>query len=558
MRRHTRAIDRSRARRRRDNGHAAAALAAGCLVACSLPPLGWWPLGIAGSALLASSLAGRPLGSHVVTGLLAGVAQMAIGLAWAAEFSVAGYAALVLLEALFLAAAAALVPPGRGRVPAFAAALVLAEAARDATPFGGMPLASAALGQAGGPLAGLARIGGTLAVVGGLALLGAAIAEIAPSLAAALGRRGARPSTGQLGIGLLACAALGVACCSAALSPSGGPPLRRLDVAVVQGGRLAPANDLAAPDQVLAAQLVGTDDLSKRVQVVLWPEDVVQLDGPLPGSGPARVLAATARRLGATLLAGVTEPAPGGRFRNELAAFAPSGKLVATVEKAHPVPFGEYVPLRSLFARLVNLSAVPRDAVAGRNSGEIAVPGARFAVLISYEAFFTGRGRSGVRAGGQAVLVPTNTASYASSQIPAEELAASRLQAIALGRDVLQAATAGYSALVSPSGAVIARSPLGAPATLLVELPLRSGATPYERWGSAPLLGAAALALAAAWTVGFATSARTSPGGAGVPEGSGAADRGPSVPPSTAESVDGSRPAKGSTPEGIPSGAASA
>jgi apolipoprotein N-acyltransferase len=508
-------------------------LAGGGIVALSLPPFGWWPLGIAGSGLFAAALAGQPTARRAVVGLAAGAGQLGIGLAWAAHFSLPGYLLLVLVESLFFAAAGASVPPRSGRVAGFAGALVLAEAARESIPFGGLPLGSIALGQAGGPLLALARLGGPLAMTGGVALLGAGLASAAITAlgngaAGALDALGApatlaspwtspslrrcRPVRDQ-GAGLAAVAVVAAGCLAAAVAPNGGPAHRRLRVAVVQGGRLAPAGELPTAGGLLVAQLAGTAELRGRYAFVLWPEDVVQLSGPLAGSPMLALLGSTAQSFDGTLLAGVTEPAGRLHFRNELAAVSPSGRLLAAVEKAHRVPFGEYVPARSMVGHLTGLSAVPRDAIAGGGNGEMTIPAGRFAVTISYEAFFTERGRSGVRAGGEALLVPTNTASYAGSQVPAMQLAAARLQAVSLGRDLLQSATAGYSALVAPSGAVLALTPLGRPATLSVELPLRSGATLYERFGSAPLAGTALTALAAAWALSLLGSARRKAGG---------------------------------------------
>jgi apolipoprotein N-acyltransferase len=501
-------------------GRAGLALLSGCLVAWSLPPFGWWPLGILGTAALAGLLAGQRCGSRLLVGLLAGLGQLGIGLAWAGLFSLAGYLVLVLVESVFLAAAAGCVTPRAGRVPAFVGALVLAEAARDSFPFGGLPLASAALGQAAGPLAILARLGGPLAVLAGLALAGAALAEatlaLAPGAARPVepGRRAAPAPSGWVAPVRGAATAVVVLAGAwfFAAGSSGGPAVGQLSVAAVQGGRLGAPSDIAVATQVLAAQLAATRRLTTHADLVLWPEDVVALDAPFTSSPERRLLVAVARRLHTTLVAGVTEPAGRGHFRNEVVAIGPTGRTAAVFEKVHLVPFGEYVPDRALFAHLADLAAVPLDAVAGHGSGEISTPAGRFAVLISFETFFASRGRSGVLAGGEALLVPTNTASYASSQVPAQELAASRLQAIAEGRDLLQAATVGFTAMIAPNGEVLAHLALDQQGVLAVELPLRRGATPYDRFGEAPLLALAAAAIAAGWALELSGMRRPSSG----------------------------------------------
>ena len=63
--------------------------------------------------------------------MLAGLGQFAIGLAWAIKFTLLGYLALVVIESAMFAVACALAPSGRGRVPALAALLTLAEWARE-------------------------------------------------------------------------------------------------------------------------------------------------------------------------------------------------------------------------------------------------------------------------------------------------------------------------------------------------------------------------------------------------------------------------------------------
>lgn len=494
---------------------AALALGAGALVAASVPPFGLWPLGPVGAGLLAVLLAGRRPRARALVGIAAGMAQFAIGCTWALAFTAAGYLGLVTVQAVFTSLACAVVPAGRGRLLAFGGALTLAEWVRDSWPLGGMPLGGAALGQAGGPLLVLARAGGPLLAAAGVFLAGAGIGALASGLAE---RRLAQLLAGGCALALVV-GATG----AATLAPDGGPPVGHVRAGLVQGGGRRGLDQLEVPAAtVFAATLHESPRLSGRLDLVLWPEDVVRLGEPLRASPVDRLLGAFARHLGATLLAGVTEPDGATRFRNEIVAWGPTGRVVATFEKVHPVPFGEYVPFRSLLSHLFDLADVPRDALRGHGSGMIATPAGRLAVLVSYETFFAGRGRAGVRAGGELIVVPTNTASYASSQVPSQELAASRLQAVAEGRDLLQAATTGFTAEIDEHGGVLARTRLGVPALLRVDVPLRRGATLYERFGDLPVLVLALLALLAGWAValggrrGVHRRQRSVPGAAGL------------------------------------------
>ena len=195
------------------------------------------------------------------------------------------------------------------------------------------------------------------------------------------------------------------------------------------------------------------------------------------------------------MLAGVTVTEPQNTFRNEIVAWSPAGRIVSVFEKVHRVPFGEYVPFRGFFSDLANLAAVPRDAIGGHGTGLMRTPAGPLGVLVSFEVFFADRGRSSVRAGAKLLVVPTNSSSYGSEQMPSQEVAADRVQAVEEGRDLVQAAPTGYSTFVTNRGVVRQQSRLSARQVLAATVPLRRGATLYERFGDLPTLVLASLAL---------------------------------------------------------------
>ncbi len=477
---------------------------AGVLLALSLPPWGWWPLGLGGAALLYWRLGGLPLRTRLWSGWLAGLGCDAIGLAWARSFNWYGAVVLVVLEALFFAGAAAATPPRRGRAPAFVGACTLAEAVRMTWPFGGLPLGGVFLGQARGPLVELARLGGPLLITAGVWAGGVALATLSTAIlsTAIRGRRrrvGGRSAVGAAAItaGIVALAVAG------ALAPDGGAPVRSVRVALVQGGgQRGLSKQEVSPSSVFEAQVAAMFAVSSAhppPRLVLWPEDVVALDRPLAGSPQAALLGRLARALRTTLVVGVTEPASPTSFRNEVVAWGPGGHIIGVFEKVHRVPFGEYVPLRSFFAHFADLSGVPTDAVPGRGTGLLRTPAGALGLLVSFEIFYAGRSHESVRAGAELLAVPTNTSSYTTSQVPTQEMAAAAVQAVETGRDLVQAAPTGFSAVVTQRGVVVQRSALGRRQVLFATAALRRGMTPYDHWGDLPVLLLSALALVAGW-----------------------------------------------------------
>jgi apolipoprotein N-acyltransferase len=168
-------------------------------------------------------------------------------------------------------------------------------------------------------------------------------------------------------------------------------------------------------------------------------------------------------------------------------------------EKVHRVPFGEYVPDRSLFAHFASLSGVPLDAVPGHGSGLMRTPAGPLGLLVSFEVFYAGRSQASVRAGAELLVVPTNTSSYSTSQVPAQEVAADVVQAVETGRDLVQAAPTGFSSVVTQRGVVVSRSTLGRRQVLTATVALRRGMTPYDHWGDLPVLVLSALFLGLGW-----------------------------------------------------------
>jgi apolipoprotein N-acyltransferase len=462
----------------------------------------------------------------LLAGFCAGVGMFVPGLWWVTSFNTYGGIVLMLLESIAPALACAVVPGRtRGRSAALAGAMVLTEVVRASWPFGGLPIGGVALGQAGGPVAGAARLGGPLLLVSLVWLGGAGLALLVtplvrsigdgPGVAGVLWRRGGTPSVarsfstprrrGPMEAGLLLLAVVVGLSVWGALAPDGGPAVRTLRVAAVQGGGVRGLRQSDVdPTVVYDAQFAATaeiagHDAGRPPSLVLWPEDVVALDGPLARSPEERQLSSQARRLRATLVVGVTEDVPDKKFRNEVVAFSPSGALVATFEKVHRVPFGEYVPDRAFFSHLANLSSVPLDAIPGRGNGVLHTPAGPLGAMISYEVFYADRGRIATRAGAQVLIDPTNTSSYLTSQVPTQEIAAARLQAIAEGRDVVQSAPTGFSALIDHRGDVLARSALAVRTVIVGDVSLRTGHTLYEEGGDLPVLVLSALLVVGGW-----------------------------------------------------------
>lgn len=455
----------------------------GILVTLALPPFGWWPLAIVGAAVLGARLERADLRARAWTAFGFGLALLLPGLWWMTEFSLPGFVLAVLLEAAIVAGVVAAAPPGRWQLVGLPAAFVLVDAFRGRWPFGGVPIATFGETQIGGPLMQIARVGGAL-------LIGATVAVAGLALLSLRRGRVRRALTGFV---------LVLAVTLAGYNAPDGHRAATFRAALVQGGGKRGTRAInSSAARVFRAHIAATAGVPAGTDLILWPEDVVDVDvDDVLRTTAGDALSALAAEHEATLVAGVVSGAR--TFRNVARVWGPDGSPGPVYEKNHRVPFGEYIPFRSLVDRFADVSAVPIDAHAGSGPGILRTDAGDLGVVVSYEVFFARRARAAIRAGGTVLLVPTNASSYSSTQMPALEVGEARLRAVETGRFVLQAAPTGFSAIVDQRGHVRAVSHLGRRQVLTATVQHRRGDTPYTRLGDGPFVLAALLALAVAW-----------------------------------------------------------
>jgi apolipoprotein N-acyltransferase len=234
--------------------------------------------------------------------------------------------------------------------------------------------------------------------------------------------------------------------------------------------------------------------------LVLWPENSSDVDPILDPSARAEVTRAV-QAVRAPILVGAIRLTADGRYRlNEGILWSPSSGPGATYVKRHPVPFGEYIPLRSI-ARMVSsdVNLVDRDMIGGHGNGLLRGGPVPFGDVICFEVAYDGLVRSSVSAGAQFLVVQTNNATFGRTAETYQQLAMSRLRAVETDRTVLQVATTGKSAVIAPDGTVTAESgALFQPAILTADIAPRHDTTLAVRLGSVPEYALGALAVFAA------------------------------------------------------------
>ncbi len=455
---------------------------AGLLVAASMPPWGWWPLGFAGIAMY-GSMAVRRKEKTFSTGFLFAAAWFLPSMAWMWFLSAPGYIVAVLIFCVMHGIASFIAARISTNDNSHRSALVichsLAEALRLSFPFGGVPLATLAIGQVSGPLADLAPLMGVIGIS-------------TATLYLALTHRKFR-----------AICVVGFLVLLGSTWNSTHSAGRTLNLSIIQGGGEQGTHAIDTnPRDVFDVHMSVTKTLQPNSQrdAVIWPENAINItnQGLFFDSPEYIEIAQEARRLNVPFVVGITEDAGERQFTNAQVVVNIDGSVSGRYDKVRRVPFGEYMPMRSLLKAIgAPTDLVPRDARAGDSRGWLDVADTRASVAISWEIFFGGRVNEGIADGATFIINPTNGSSYTWTILQTQQIAASRLRALEQGRDVVQISPTGFSAFIDSSGEVHERTTISEQQVVERSIQLRSGRTLYSHMGNAVYIWA--LLIGFAW-----------------------------------------------------------
>jgi len=291
-------------------------------------------------------------------------------------------------------------------------------------------------------------------------------------------------------------------------------PSGTVRVAVVQPGVVAGPDARFDAGERLTGELAGRD-----VDLVVWGESSVGYD--LGDRGDLRErLAALSARVGAPVLVNVDARRSDrpGIFKSSVLV-GPRGPIGDRYDKMRLVPFGEYVPARSLLGWA---TSVGRAADEDRRRGDAPVVmdtgGMRLGPLVCFESAFPDMGRGLVRDGAGLLVAQSATSSFQESWAPQQHASLAALRAAETWRPVVHATLTGVSAVHGPRGEPVGeRLGTDRSASAVYEVPLASGTSPYVRFGDWTVAAALGALLTAA-AVAAAGRARRGPGGGPRPD----------------------------------------
>ena len=201
-------------------------------------------------------------------------------------------------------------------------------------------------------------------------------------------------------------------------------------------------------------------DVTRRVtsdqyDAIIWPENAIDIDPRLFPEVQAD-LAALTSDLSTPIIAGVVQRAANGP-QNASILFGEDGIQESVYIKRGLTPFGEYIPLRGLAELVSPLAKKVNDFIPGSKRVTHEVAGVQLGPIICYEIILDDLVRD-MAMNSQALIVQTNSATFAGTAESAQQLAITRIRAVEHSRAILSVSTVGISAFIDNNGRVLSQT----------------------------------------------------------------------------------------------------
>ncbi len=224
--------------------------------------------------------------------------------------------------------------------------------------------------------------------------------------------------------------------------------------------------------------------------LTIWPETAVPY---LLEYSPEVAPIITGASGGAKVAIGI-QRVEGDRGWNSLRVLEGDGALVATYDKFHLVPFGEYMPMGDLLQDWFGMGAFAAQVGNGYSAGtgpaviDLGPDLGRVLPLICYEAVFPQIPR-GAPERPDWMLQITNDAWFGTLTGPFQHFEQARMRAVEQGLPLIRVANTGVTAVIDARGRVLQALDFGTAGALdVAAIPGALAATPYARWGEIPAI----------------------------------------------------------------------
>jgi apolipoprotein N-acyltransferase len=228
--------------------------------------------------------------------------------------------------------------------------------------------------------------------------------------------------------------------------------------------------------------------------VILWPETAITVLHH-QAKEYMKFLDETGKANNTALITGIpyqqgqNEPQPG-KFHNSIIALGDSSGLY---HKQKLVPFGEYMPFPESWRPMLSFFNIPMSQFAAGNNTQTLIKvntkdlNYTIAPFICYDVVYPDFVASQSTDSGLMVTI-SNDAWFGLSNGPLQHLGIVKMRALENGRYILRSTNTGVTALIDNRGNVVEKLPQMEFGVLSAQAEVRTGNTPFNIWGSWPIL----------------------------------------------------------------------
>lgn len=229
-----------------------------------------------------------------------------------------------------------------------------------------------------------------------------------------------------------------------------------------------------------------TITLSDKPDIIIWPEASLPFTFGYNGELTNEFLRfqkdlKTHLLFGAMVAKEVTSKKTS--MTNSAIILSPKGEAGPVYDKMHLVPYGEYVPLRTLFPFIGKLTEGIGDFVPGRESVVMETPFAKIGNLICYEIIFPDLSRELVKKGANLLVTITNDAWFGRTSAPSQHFSTAVFRAIENRVPIARAANTGISGFIDAHGRITGKSDIFIEATMTETILTGTKNSFYTKYG---------------------------------------------------------------------------
>lgn len=214
------------------------------------------------------------------------------------------------------------------------------------------------------------------------------------------------------------------------------------------------------------------------IDAILWPENSIDVD-PYKNSEAASLLNSHLKKIDKIFIAGAVLSQEE-NLRNSIIKIQNDiNNKDNEYTKFHLVPFGEYLPFRTLLeSRISRFNLLSRDFVKGNQIVNFQLGKNLISPIVCFEVAWNDVLSKQILNGGELISVHTNNATYAFSDQINQQFQITRFRAIEAGRQTIISATTGISAHINEYGEVLWKSDEFRPMSHLANVKMISKITP--------------------------------------------------------------------------------